>query len=76
MENKGLNWNEDFLNIMSVIGFAIGLYNLDLNERSLTNDDLAKEVQENRNKIEEQNDKYLIQILENQKKIIELLERK
>lgn len=71
MNNK--LFNDEFLDMMSIIGFAIGLYNLRLNEKSLSNDDLAKEIQTNRNKLDEQNDIYMKEILKNQYEIIRLL---
>lgn len=72
MNDKGL-FSDEFLDMMSVIGFAIGLYNLQLNEKSLSNDDLAREIQANRDKLDEQNDIYMKEILKNQKIIINLL---
>ena len=55
-EDNGL-FNNSFLDMISVIGFAISIYNLMLNEQQLSNDDVAREVQINRNKLDEQNDK-------------------
>lgn len=69
-------FNDNFLDMMSVIGFAISIYNLILNEKQISNDELAKEVQTNRSKIDEQNDKYLETIVEQNNKIINLLRGK
>lgn len=69
-------FNDEFLDMISVIGFAISIYNLMLNEQQLSNDDVAREVQINRGKLDEQNDKYLETIIEQNKKIISLLERR
>lgn len=74
-QQSGL-FNDSFLDMMSVIGFAISIYNLMLNEQQLSNDDVAREVQINRNKLDEQNDKYLETIIEQNNKIISLLERR
>lgn len=69
-------FNDNFLDMMSVIGFAISIYNLILNEKQISNDELAKEVQTNRSKIDEQNDKYLETIVEQNNQIINLLRGK
>lgn len=69
-------FSDEFLDMMSVISFAISIYNLMLNEQQLSNDDVAREVQINRGKLDEQNDKYLETIIEQNNKIINLLERR
>lgn len=74
-QQSGL-FNDEFLDMMSVIGFAISIYNLILNEQQITNEDVAKEVQINRNKLDEQNDIYLKEIVEQNKKILKLLEER
>lgn len=71
-EDNGL-LNNSFLDMMSVIGLAISIYNLMLNEQQLSNDDVAREVQINRNKLDEQNDEYLEKIIEQNNQIINLL---
>lgn len=74
-QDDGL-FNNSFLDMMSVLGFAISIYNLILNEKQISNDELAKEVQTNRDKINEQNDKYLETIIEQNNQIINLLKGK
>ena len=74
-QESGL-FNDGFLDMISVIGFAISIYNLMLNKQQLSNDDVAREVQINRGKLDEQNDKYLETIIEQNNKIINLLERR
>lgn len=76
MNNQSGLFNDEFLDTMAVIGFAISVYNLMLNEQQLSNDDVAREVQINRGKLDEQNDKYLETIIEQNNKIINLLERR
>lgn len=76
MNNQSGLFNDSFLDMMTVIGFAISIYNLMLNEQQLSNDDVAREVQINRGKLDEQNDKYLETIIEQNNKIIDLLERR
>lgn len=71
-EDNGL-FNNSFLDMISVIGFAISIYNLMLNEQQLSNDDVAREVQINRSKLDEQNDEYLETIIEQNNQIINLL---
>lgn len=72
-EDNGL-FNDSYLDMMAVIGFAISIYNLMLNKQQLSNDDVAREVQINRGKLDEQNDRYLETIIEQNNKIISLLE--
>ena len=74
-QQNGL-FNDSFLDMISIIGFAISIYNLKLNEKQISNDELAKEVQINRSKIDEQNDKYLETIVEQNNQIINLLRGK
>lgn len=69
-------FNNSFFDMMSVLSFAISIYNLILNEKQISNDELAKEVQTNRDKINEQNDKYLETIIEQNNQIINLLKGK
>ncbi len=74
-QDNGL-FGDSFLDMISVIGFAISLYNLQLNKQQLSNDDVAREVQVNREKLDEQNDKYLKTIIEQNNKIIKYLEER
>lgn len=76
MNNQSGLFNDGFLDMVSVIGLAISIYNLMLNEKQLSNDDVAREVQINRGKLDEQNDKYLETIIKQNNKIISLLERR
>lgn len=74
-QQSGL-FNDGFLDMTSVIGLALSIYNFMLNEQQLSNDDVAREVQINRGKLDEQNDKYLETIIKQNNKIINLLERR
>ena len=76
MNNQSGLFNDGFLDMASVIGLALSIYNFMLNEQQLSNDDVAREVQINRGKLDEQNDKYLETIIEQNNKIISLLERR
>ena len=73
MNNQNGLFNDRFLDMASVVGLAISIYNLILNEQQLSNDDVARKVQINRSKLDEQNDKYLETIIEQNNKIINLL---
>lgn len=76
MNNQSGLFNDGFLDMASVIGLALSIYNFMLNEQQLTNEDVAREVQINRGKLDEQNDKYLETIIKQNNKIISLLERR
>ena len=69
MNNQNGLFNDRFLDMASVVGLAISIYNLIL----LSNDDDSKEVKINRSKLDEQNDEYLETIIEQNNKIINLL---
>lgn len=66
-------FNDSFLDMISVLSFAISIYNLMLNEQQLSNDDVAREVQINRSKLDEQNNVYLETIVRQNEKIIKML---
>lgn len=70
MEN---NNNEDFFDIF--IGF-VQILDFMLNVTQVSNDELFKELNKQDQILNEQNEKYLKRILENQEKIIKLLEDK
>ena len=73
MNDTNLNWNNDLLNSMSVASFLISIRNLQLNEKEISNSELEKHMQEQDKILNEQNEKYLKTIIEQNLEIINLL---
>ena len=73
MNDTNLNWNNDLLNSMSVASFLINIRNLQLNEKEISNSELEKHMQDQDKILQEQNEKYLKTIIEQNLEIINLL---
>lgn len=73
MNDTNLNWNNDLLNSMSVASFLISIRNLQLNEKEISNSELEKHMQDQDKILQEQNEKYLKTIIEQNLEIINLL---
>lgn len=71
--NTNFNWNDDVLNMMNAISFIIGIMNLELNNKQLSNDELDKHLQQQDNILKDQNETYLKKIIEQNEEIIDLL---
>lgn len=71
--NTSFNWNNDVLNMMNAMSFVLGIMNLELNNKQLSNDELDKHLQEQDNILKDQNETYLKKIIEQNEEIIELL---
>lgn len=66
-------WNYDILNIISIASYLLSIQNLQLNQQQASNDDLNKHLQEQDDILQEQNEKYLTRIIEQNKELIKLL---
>lgn len=73
MNDTNLNWNNDLLNSMSVASFLISIRNLQLNEKEISNSELENHMQDQDKILQEQNEKYLKTIIEQNLEIINLL---
>lgn len=71
--NTNFNWNNDVLNMMNAMSFILGIMNLELNNRQLSNDELDKHLQDQDNILKDQNETYLKKIIEQNEEIINLL---
>lgn len=71
--NTQMPWNYDILNIISIASYLLSIQNLQLNQQQTSNDDINKHLQQQDDILNEQNDKYLTQIIEQNKTIIKLL---
>jgi hypothetical protein len=61
------NGNFEFLDILAMVSFAMQVMNFQENQQQSNNDDIMSELQS-------QDRKYLSKILENQNKILKILE--
>lgn len=66
-------WNYDILNIISIASYLLSIQNLQLNQQQTSNDDLDKHLESQDNILQEQNEKYLKKIIEQNEIIIKLL---
>lgn len=57
-----------FLDILAMVGFCIQIMNMEKNAKQLSNDDIMEELQR-------QDRKYLETIIDNQNKIMSMLEK-
>lgn len=66
-------WNYDILNIISIASYLLSIQNLQLNQQQTSNDDLNEHLESQDNILQEQNEKYLKKIIEQNETIIKLL---
>ena len=66
-------WDYDILNIISIASYLLSIQNLQLNQQDLSNNKLNKHLQEQDKILNEQNEKYLKTIIEQNLEIINLL---
>ena len=72
--NTKMPWNYDILNIISIASYLLSIQNLQLNQQDLSNSSLDEHLQKQDNILQEQSEKYLNKIIEQNEKIIKLLE--
>lgn len=66
-------WNYDILNIISIASYLLSIQNLQSNQQQTSNDDLNKHLESQDRILQEQNEKYLKNIIEQNETIIKLL---
>lgn len=71
--NTQMPWNYDILNIISIASYLLSIQNLQLNQQQVSNDDLNKHLQEQDDILQEQNDKYLLKIIQQNEELLKLL---
>ena len=72
--NTNLNWNYDILNGITLMSFIIALQNLDLNLQQTKG--LDEHLKSQDGILNNQNEEYLNKIIEQNEKIIKLLEER
>lgn len=71
--NTQMPWNYDILNIIAIASYLLSIQNLQLNQQQASNDDLNKHLQEQDEILQEQNDKYLLKIIQQNEELLKLL---
>lgn len=66
-------WNYDVLNIISIASYLLSIQNLQLNQQDLSNNNLNEHLHEQDKILNEQNEKYLKRIIEQNDQIIKIL---
>lgn len=66
-------WNYDILNIISIASYLLSIQNLQSNQQQISNDGLSKHLESQDRILQEQNEKYLKKIIEQNETIIKLL---
>lgn len=66
-------WNYDILNIISIASYLLSIQNLQFNQQDLSNNKLNEHLQAQDHILDEQNEKYLSKIIEQNEEIINLL---
>lgn len=76
MKNTNELFDSNIINLMNILSFTIGVINLELNQKQLSNEELDNHLQNQDKVLNEQTEYYLKTIIQQNNKIIELLERK
>ena len=66
-------WNYDILNIISIASYLLSIQNLQLNQQDLSNNNLNEHLQKQDKILNDQNEKYLTKIIQQNEEIIKLL---
>lgn len=71
--NTQMPWNYDILNIIAIASYLLSVQNLQLNQKQTSNDDLNEHLQKQDDILQEQNDKYLLKIIQQNEELLKLL---
>ena len=71
--NTQMPWNYDILNIIAIASYLLSIQNLQLNQQQTSNDDLNEHLQKQDDILQEQNDKYLLKIIQQNEELLKLL---
>ena len=71
--NTQMPWNYDILNIIAIASYLLSIQNLQLNQQQTSNDDLNEHLQKQDETLQEQNDKYLLKIIQQNEELLKLL---
>lgn len=71
--NTQMPWNYDILNIIAIASYLLSAQNLQLNQQQTSNDELNEHLQKQDDILQEQNDKYLLKIIQQNEELLKLL---
>ena len=71
--NAQMPWNYDILNIIAIASYLLSIQNLQLNQQQTSNDELNEHLQKQDDILQEQNDKYLLKIIQQNEELLKLL---
>nr|DAI31726.1 MAG TPA: hypothetical protein [Bacteriophage sp.] len=71
--NTQMPWNYDILNIIAIASYLLSAQNLQLNQQQISNDELNEHLQKQDDILQEQNDKYLLKIIQQNEELLKLL---
>lgn len=71
--NTQMPWNYDILNIIAIASYLLSVQNLQLNQKQTSNDDLNEHLQKQDDILQEQNEKYLLKIIQQNEELLKLL---
>ena len=71
--NTQMPWNYDILNIIAIASYLLSIQNLQLNQQQTSNDELNEHLQKQDDILQEQNDKYLLKIIQQNEELLKLL---
>ena len=68
--NTNFNWDNDTLNLMSVLSYAISIFNMQLNLKQVSTDELNKHLEKQDDILNKQNMDYLEKIVKQNENIL------
>lgn len=68
--NTNFNWDNDTLNLMSVLSYAIAIFNMQLNLKQVSTDELNKHLEKQDDILNKQNMDYLEKIVKQNENIL------
>lgn len=71
--NTQMPWNYDILNIIAIASYLLSVQNLQLNQKQTSNDELNEHLQKQDDILQEQNEKYLLKIIQQNEELLKLL---
>lgn len=71
--NTQMPWNYDILNIIAIASYLLSIQNVQLNQQQTSNDELNEHLHKQDDILQEQNDKYLLKIIQQNEELLKLL---
>lgn len=71
--NTQMPWNYDILNIIAIASYLLSIQNVQLNQQQTSNNELNEHLHKQDDILQEQNDKYLLKIIQQNEELLKLL---